>query len=297
MSWQWKSKMANDEQETLFDVFQAISSPQYENTAALESEMGVTTTLNELMSEASQLTAGGEQPISPVTGLAGQEQASSAGVNAEIDALVSGLHTTADVQQTGGGNAESSTSSSSAGAANEPNVINMSAEAGSRLNAEPTTEDIYRNTSSGGGSGGGTSPLSLVSSFLGGGLGMIPLVGGLLSLFGGGSSEPQPLEKYVKPDQLYFTGADVGGSVQDADYDQYGMPRLSSDATSGSTTQSGTSSVAATTSGSGGNTSPINVTIQALDSQSFLDRSSDIAQAVRQAMLNSSSINDVINDL
>lgn len=85
--------------------------------------------------------------------------------------------------------------------------------------------------------------------------------------------------------------------MQDADYDQFGMPRLYSDTTSGSTSQSGSSSVGATTSGGGGNTAPINVTIQALDSQSFLDRSSDIAQAVRQAMLNSSSVNDVVNDL
>jgi hypothetical protein len=34
-----------------------------------------------------------------------------------------------------------------------------------------------------------------------------------------------------------------------------------------------------------------------MDSQSFLDRSQDIAQAVRQAMLNLSSINDVVNEL
>jgi hypothetical protein len=310
--------MANDEQETLFDAFQAVSSPQYENSAALESEISVTSTLDQLMSEASQLTAGGGQPTSPVAGggqaadadsdarletlvsnlRSDQKQPSTASVNAGIDALASSLHTTADVQQSvGGGGAEGSGTSSSAGGTDEPNVINMSAEAGSRLNSEPTTEAIYPNTSSGGGSGGGSSPLSLISSFLGGGLGMIPLVGGLLSLFGGGSSEPQPLEKYVQPDQLYFTGADVGGSVQDADYNQYGMPRLYSDATSGSISQSGSSSAGGTTSGGGGSTSPINVTIQALDSQSFLDRSNDIAQAVRQAMLTSNSINDVVNDL
>lgn len=283
--------MANDEQETLFDLFQAISSPQYENSAASESELSATTTLNQLLSQASQLTAGGQ--AADANSEAGIETAS---VNAGIDALVSGLQTTANVQQTsGGGETEGSTSSNAAGT-NEPSVINMSAEAGSRLNSEPTTEAIYTNTSSGG-SGGGSSPLSLVSSFLGGGLGMIPLIGGLLSLFGGGSSEQQPLEKYVKPDQLYFTGADVGGSVQDADYNQYGMPRLYSDTTSGSTSQSTSFSGSPTPSSGGSSTSPINVTIQALDSQSFLDRSSDIAQAVRQAMLTSNSINDVVSDL
>jgi hypothetical protein len=34
-----------------------------------------------------------------------------------------------------------------------------------------------------------------------------------------------------------------------------------------------------------------------MDSQSFLDHSDDIAQAVRQSMLNMSSINDVITSL
>jgi hypothetical protein len=39
------------------------------------------------------------------------------------------------------------------------------------------------------------------------------------------------------------------------------------------------------------------VQVQAMDSQSFMDRSHDIAQAVRQAMLNMNSLNDVILDL
>jgi len=39
------------------------------------------------------------------------------------------------------------------------------------------------------------------------------------------------------------------------------------------------------------------VQVQAMDSQSFMDRSNDIAQAVRQAMLNLHSVNDVIADL
>jgi hypothetical protein len=34
-----------------------------------------------------------------------------------------------------------------------------------------------------------------------------------------------------------------------------------------------------------------------MDSQSFLDHSNEIAQAVRAAMLNSNSINDVVNNL
>jgi len=41
----------------------------------------------------------------------------------------------------------------------------------------------------------------------------------------------------------------------------------------------------------------ITVNVQAMDSQSFLDHSNEIAQAVRAAMLNLNSITDVVNDL
>lgn len=41
----------------------------------------------------------------------------------------------------------------------------------------------------------------------------------------------------------------------------------------------------------------ITVNVQALDAQSLMDRSSDIAAAVRNAMLNLNPINDVVNDL
>jgi hypothetical protein len=254
--------MASDGQETLFDIFQALSAQQGESAAPpAESEISVTTTLDRLMSEVTQLSGGGGQGSS----------ATAAG-------------TPGDSAPTG----------------SEPDVINVSAEAGSRLNTAPTTESINSNPSSGS-SGGGISALSIASSVLGSGLGIIPLVGGLISLFSGGTSQPPPLERYVMPDQLYFTGDDTPDGIQDADYDQFGMPRLYNDVTSGSGSQM-SSSTAAPGAGASQSASPstpggINVTIQALDSQSFLDRSSDIAQAVRQAMLSSNSINDVVNDL
>lgn len=50
-------------------------------------------------------------------------------------------------------------------------------------------------------------------------------------------------------------------------------------------------------SASSANGAQITVNVQAMDSRSFLDRSQDIAQAVREAMLNMHSINDVVNDL
>jgi hypothetical protein len=39
------------------------------------------------------------------------------------------------------------------------------------------------------------------------------------------------------------------------------------------------------------------VNVNAMDSQSFMDRSDDIASAVRAAMLNMHPINDVVADL
>ena len=46
-----------------------------------------------------------------------------------------------------------------------------------------------------------------------------------------------------------------------------------------------------------GGSTQITVQVQAMDSQSFLDHSDDIAQAVRQAMLQSSVLNDVIREV
>ena len=54
----------------------------------------------------------------------------------------------------------------------------------------------------------------------------------------------------------------------------------------------------APSSGSQTNYSPqITVNVSAMDSQSFMDRSNDIASAVREAMLNMHPINSVVADL
>jgi hypothetical protein len=285
--------MASDEQETLIDAFEQVAGQQDSSTSSIfDSESSIATTLNQLIEQTSQLSAGGNQSPS----LSGSETTGEQFADLASQLSVGGSQSSnLSAKEISGGQVSEFSS-------NEPNVINVSGEAGSRLNSAPTTEPIEPSWSSGasgsGSSGAGSSILSLVSSIFGGGLGAIPLVSGLLDLFGGGSSEPPPLEKYVKPDQLNFTGADTPDGVEDADYDQYGMPRLYTDATSGSTSQTGSLNGApAPSAGGGGAGSPINVTIQALDSQSFLDRSSDIAQAVRQAMLNSGAINDVVNDL
>jgi hypothetical protein len=113
------------------------------------------------------------------------------------------------------------------------------------------------------------------------GFGLVPILGGLLGLFGGGddSGPPPTLTRYQMPEAIDYQGAEVGGRIANVDYDQAGAPR----AFGGDT---------------GAGTLPgITVNVQAMDARSFLDRSSDIAAAVKDAMLNLNSINDVVNDL
>jgi hypothetical protein len=133
-------------------------------------------------------------------------------------------------------------------------------------------------SSTSGGSGGGA-----LSAIFKSGFGLSPLIGGLISLFGGGNSEETaPLVKYQLPAALDIRRAQTGSGTYELDYDQAGNARAIS--------------------GAGGNSNQVagqqvTVNIQAMDARSFLDRSNDIAAAVRDAMLNLSSLNDVIADL
>ena len=150
-------------------------------------------------------------------------------------------------------------------------------------------------------SGGGITAESIASTILESGLGMVPLAVGLLGLFQSGGTPAPTLEKYAMPDPVYFEGADTGSDVSGADYDQMGMPRTYSAAPDGTSAQtSGTAAPGGSSGGSassGAGAAQITVNVQAMDSQSFLDHSNEIAQAVRAAMLNSNSINDVVNNL
>jgi hypothetical protein len=103
-----------------------------------------------------------------------------------------------------------------------------------------------------------------VGSLLGGGLasgGIGSIISGISSLFGGGSKAPEPLKLFTLPDPQNQTVHLQGGG-----------PSSSS-------------------------SSAVHVHVQAMDSQSFVSRSNDIARAVKTAMLNSHSINDVISEL
>jgi hypothetical protein len=150
-------------------------------------------------------------------------------------------------------------------------------------------------------SSGGTSAAMLM---LESGFGLAPLIGGLMGLFGGGgSSAPPALTKYAMPSALNIEAADTGQGLSNADYDQTGMPRAY-DGTGSPPADSvvaGSSGGQGSTTGAGGNAAAsqpqITVSVQAMDARSFMDRSTDIAAAVRDAMLNLNSINDVVTDL
>lgn len=138
---------------------------------------------------------------------------------------------------------------------------------------------VARSSSTAGASSSDNGFAHAASSVLGG-FTLSPIVRGLMSLFGGGGddSTPAPLPKYVAPPSVSVAGGfmDGAGGPVAVDYGQNGQLRAV--ANPGSQTQ-------------------ITVNVQAMDSQSFLDRSDDIARAVKRAMLESSSLNDVVSEL
>ena len=128
--------------------------------------------------------------------------------------------------------------------------------------------------------GGGGGAESVAMDVLKSGLGLVPLVSTLFGLFGGGDdAAPAPLLKYALPPALNFEAAETPAGLTSVDRDQFGAARAFAPA------------------GPAAAAPQVNVTVQAMDARSFLDRSSDIAAAVREAMLNLNSINDVVNEL
>lgn len=139
------------------------------------------------------------------------------------------------------------------------------------------------------GSSLGDTLTGVASTVFKNGFGLAPLVTELFGLFGGGgSAAPPPLVKYAMPASVAFQAAESGGAMGGVDYNQAGTARVYRSA-AGEAAGGGTSAAQA---------SPqITVNVQAMDARSFLDRSSDIALAVRDAMLNMNAINDVVNEL
>jgi hypothetical protein len=158
-------------------------------------------------------------------------------------------------------------SGSSAGGMGGLSGVVADAVAGSGSQAEQTGSSAAATA--------GTVAMDVLKS----GFGLVTLVSSLFGAFGGGEpAAPLPLVKYALPAQRDFQAAETSSGMSSVDYGQSGLPRAYDASGPGSQPQ-------------------INVTVQAMDARSFLDRSSDIAAAVRQAMLNLNPINDVVNDL
>lgn len=128
-----------------------------------------------------------------------------------------------------------------------------------------------------------TQVLRQSTSFLGGFLGLSPIVSGLMKLFGGGS-EPAPppaLPVFRLPSAVSIEGGITGqgsSAILPVSSSQSGLPRIDGGARRSTNAN-------------------INVTINALDARGVLERSDDIARAVREAMLHSHALNDVIGDM
>jgi hypothetical protein len=144
------------------------------------------------------------------------------------------------------------------------------------------TQAVQGNTSAQGKSAGSVAG-GVASSLFGGALGLLsPLISGIASLFGG-SSTPAALPFYTPPPAVAIS-ANLNSATP-------ALPGSGSAApNSGST-----SGTAASTQPAG--VQQVTVNVNAMDSQSFMDHSADIASAVREAMLNMHPINDVVSSL
>lgn len=145
---------------------------------------------------------------------------------------------------------------------------------------------------------GGTGGSSIASSALraaGGGLTLLPVVSSLLKLFGFGQKkeEPPAFEKYELPAPIR---AEAGLSQSG---ETFLIDRGVGDRIRQLPAPAGATPFASNQPGSiqPGAGAAITVNVQAMDSQSFLDRREDIARAVREAMLQSHSLNDVVSEL
>ena len=143
--------------------------------------------------------------------------------------------------------------------------------------------------------GTGVDAAKSVGSYLLKGLTLGPLIGGVAKLFGGGGSDTteSKLERFSLPEPIR---AEAGLSSTGQ---MYSITRGSGDQPRVVSPISPTAALPTHAAGNGGSGAVQNITvnISAMDSKSFMDRSDDIARAVREAMLNSHSLNDVVNDL
>ncbi|MBM3787577.1 MAG: hypothetical protein FJW30_24745 [Acidobacteria bacterium] len=124
-----------------------------------------------------------------------------------------------------------------------------------------------------------------------GGLTLAPLVKGLFSLFGGRSEEKElpRLERFTSPAPIRTElGLSQNGDAFVVDRGAGDRIRRVADPVPAAALGSNPAPAAG---------AQITVNVNAMDSQSFMDRREDIARAVRDAMLHSHSVNDVVSEL
>jgi hypothetical protein len=146
---------------------------------------------------------------------------------------------------------------------------------------QDNTQAVLQNTAtkSGGGSSVASTVGSIASTVLGGGSILSPIVSGLMSLFGAGDSNQTTVATvpFMLPAPVQYEAGLTGGSpgqVSPVSYGDTGQPRAQAAAAP-----------------------QVNIQVNAMDSQSFLDHRDQIARAVREALLTSNSLNDVISEL
>jgi hypothetical protein len=123
---------------------------------------------------------------------------------------------------------------------------------------------------------GGFSALSMGPAFL-------PLITGIAKLIGGSKTETatSPATAYAWPAPLRVE-AGIGG-VGGVSYDANGVPRFDTRRVSETPLPTRWAP-------------EINIQVQAIDSRSFMDHSEEIARAVREAMLESHMLSDVVSE-
>jgi hypothetical protein len=156
-------------------------------------------------------------------------------------------------------------------------------------NISQNTQALVNNTASK--SSGGSSVLStagnIAGSIFGGGSLLSPIIRGLVSLFGGGPTPQPAFTAFTMPAPIHLDttfNSPLPGGVQQT------IPQ----------TAASVSPAASSDQGSDRGTAPtpaIQINVNAIDSKSFLDHSDQIAQAVRQALLNSHPLADVIAEI
>ena len=128
-----------------------------------------------------------------------------------------------------------------------------------------------------------------------GGLTLLPVVSSLLKLFGVGRKKEElpALEKFDLPAPIR---AEAGLSQSGETFliDRGVGDRIRQLPAPAGSTPFARAQTASPQPGAGAS---ITVNVQAMDSQSFMDRREDIARAVREAMLQSHSLNDVVSEL